>query len=125
MQARATVPYKVILNIYSYKTRTTLDIIECLVMYGSFSLIDFTVLSANSGEEAIDSQDLNKEEEEPIDDVEEEEIMDDEEEMEIPSPEDGSPGHFVIKGEPVVSSPPQMVSDWEYSMLSRNKIFDI
>ena len=93
-------------------------------MYGSFSLIDFTVLSANSGEEAIDSQDLNKEEE-PIDDVEEEEIMDDEEEMEIPSPEDGSPGHFVIKGEPVVSSPPQMVSDWEYSMLFRNKIVDI
>ena len=93
-------------------------------MYGSFSLIDFTVLSANSGEEVTDSQDLNKEEE-PIDDVEEEEIMDDEEEMEIPSPEDGSPGHFVIKGEPVVSSPPQMVSDWEYSMLFRNKIVDI
>ena len=36
--------------------------------------------------------------------------MDDEEEMEIPSPEDGSPDHFVIQGAPVISSPPQMVS---------------
>ena len=38
--------------------------------------------------------------------------MDDEEEMEIPSPEDGSPGHFVIQGKPVISSPPQMVRHW-------------
>ena len=58
------------------------------------------------------NQDLAKEEEEEqIDDVEEEEIMDDEEEVEIPSPEDGSPGHFVIQGKPVISSPPQMVRE--------------
>ena len=38
--------------------------------------------------------------------------MDDEEEMEIPSPEGGgsSSGHFVIQGNPVISSPPQMVN---------------
>ena len=60
-------------------------------------------------QDSADNQDLNTEEEEPIDDVEEEEIMDDEEEMEIPAPEDGSPGHFVIQGKPVVSSPPQML----------------
>ena len=35
--------------------------------------------------------------------------MDDEEEMEIPSPEEGSPGHFILQGNPVISSPPQMV----------------
>ena len=57
-----------------------------------------------------DNSEDNGKEEEQIDDVEEEEIMDDEEEMEIPSPEDGSPDHFVIQGAPVISSPPQMVS---------------
>ena len=57
-----------------------------------------------------DNTEDNGKEEEQIDDVEEEEIMDDEEEMEIPSPEDGSPDHFVIQGAPVISSPPQMVS---------------
>ena len=56
-----------------------------------------------------DNSEENGKEEEQIDDVEEEEIMDDEEEMEIPSPEDGSPDHFVIQGAPVISSPPQMV----------------
>ena len=42
-------------------------------------------------------------------DVEEEEIMEDEEEMKIPSPEIGYPGHFVLQGKPVISSPPQVV----------------
>ena len=37
--------------------------------------------------------------------------MDDEEEMEIPSPEEGSPGHFILQGNPVISSPPQMVRE--------------
>ena len=61
------------------------------------------------GQNGENGGDNSKEEEEQIDDVEEEEIMDDEEEMEIPSPEDGSPNHFVIQGAPVISSPPQMV----------------
>ena len=64
------------------------------------------------GQNGENGGDNSKEEEEQIDDVEEEEIMDDEEEMEIPSPEDGSPNHFVIQGAPVISSPPQMVSNY-------------
>ena len=75
-------------------------------------------MSAQPDHETKNEQILDKEEEEQIDDVEEEEIMDDEEEMEIPAPEDGSPEHFVIQGKPVISSPPQMVSDHGLSLFS-------
>ena len=61
------------------------------------------------------------------DDIEEEEIMDDEEEMEIPSPEGGgsSSGHFVIPGNPVISSPPQMVSSLKTVWAHNRKLFQL
>ena len=53
--------------------------------------------------------------------------MDDEEEMEIPSPEGGgsSSGHFVIPGNPVISSPPQMVSSLKTVLSPNLKVFQL